>query len=93
MTSVQQKGLQKSLFVCSCFLGGWGGAVHAFDLTSKCYLDRQLGFKSNAHKHKQNQKEKIFNYFCLKHSAQITGKNPVYPHPTPTPPADHLMTS
>ena len=56
MNSGQQQGLLLLLFVCSCFLwGGWGGAVHAFDLTCKFYLDKQLGFKSHAHTHVQIQ--------------------------------------
>ena len=53
MTSSQQQGLLL-LFVCSCFLGEWGG-VHAFDLTCKFHLDKQLGFKSHAHRHVQMQ--------------------------------------
>ena len=56
MNSGQQQGLLLLLFVCSCFL--WGGGVevvHAFDLTCKFYLDKQLGFKSHAHKHVQVQ--------------------------------------
>ena len=53
MNSGQQQGLLLLLFVCSCFLGG--EAVHAFDLTCKFYLDKQLGFKSHAHTHVQIQ--------------------------------------
>ena len=58
MNSGQQQGLLLLLFVCSCFpwLGvGGGEAVHAFDLTCKFYLDKQLGFKSHAHTHVQIQ--------------------------------------
>ncbi len=57
MNSGQQQGLLLLLFVCSCFLWGGGGgeAVHAFDLTCKFYLDKQLGFKSHAHTHVQIQ--------------------------------------
>ena len=54
MNSGQQQGLLLLLFICSCFLGG-GGTVHAFDLTCKFYLDKQLGFKSHAHTHVQIQ--------------------------------------
>ena len=94
MNSGQQQGLLLLLFVCSCFLWGGGGggreAVHAFDLTCKFYLDKQLGFKSHAHthmckyKHTLNQmKKKICNNFYLNnHSVQITGKNQVC-HPPP----------
>ena len=61
MNSGQQQGLLLLLFVCSCcccFFKGVGGgreAVHAFDLTCKFYLDKQLGFKSHAHTHVQIQ--------------------------------------
>ena len=59
MNSGQQQGLLLLLFVCIYFLlggvGVWWGAVHAFDLTCKFYLDKQLGFKSHAHTHVQIQ--------------------------------------
>ena len=56
MNSDQQQGLLLLLFICSCFLWvGGGEAFHAFDLTCKFDMDKQLGFKSHAHTHVQIQ--------------------------------------
>ena len=56
MNSSQPQGLLLLLFVVVFFgRAGGGGAVHAFDLTCKFDLDKQLGFKSHAHTHVQIQ--------------------------------------
>ena len=89
MTSGQHKGLILLLFVVVFFGDGVGvkGAVHAFDLTCKFHLDKQLGLScmhthmckcTHTETHTEPKREKkICNYFYLNHSVQITGKNPV----------------